>query len=377
MPKRNLQIDVLRGVAVMMVLAAHTHLFRPHGGWKGAVLRGSWSGVDLFFVLSGFLISGLLFSEYQRSGRIGFGRFAARRAMKLYPPLYLLITLALAVRLVQSRMEDVRGSLTPFLHDVFFVQSYLPGTYGHFWSLSVEEHFYVLLPLSLYFGLRIARGRSMNPFQWIPTAFLVLAVLLLAARAATWKWLHPYDLQTHHFPSHLRLDSLMFGVFLSYLAHFQGQRLNGFVDRNYWPVLGGSLLLLAPIWIMNQDNPMVYTLGFTLLYLGYGGLMMVMLRTEMPTEGAPRAALSRIATIGKHSYSIYLWHIPVLVGLQWTKLTEQPYAVALYFGATLGIGIGLSLLVDIPVLRLRDRLWPSRGAPVTGLMTSESLSKAV
>jgi peptidoglycan/LPS O-acetylase OafA/YrhL len=364
MQTRNLQIDVLRGLAVTMVLATHTLYFRPSDSWDAAVVYGLWTGVDLFFVLSGFLISGLLFSEYQRNRCINFGRFAARRAMKIYPPFYLLITLALASRLANTRMEHPWETLVPFIHDVLFVQSYFWGSYWHFWSLSVEEHFYILLPVSLYIGIRVARNRLADPFRRLPVAFLILAVAELAVRVVTWRLIQPYDLHTHQFPTHLRLDSLMFGVLLSYLAHFHKERLNGFIDRNYWPLLVGSLALIAPALALRMANPFVYTVGFTFLYLGFGGLLMVLLRTAMPTSGGPKAVLSMIASIGKHSYSIYLWHLPLELKLITFDLLSKPYGLALYYGASLGVGIGLSMLVDIPVLKLRDRLWPRAGGPL-------------
>jgi peptidoglycan/LPS O-acetylase OafA/YrhL len=88
-PERNLQLDLLRCVAILGVLVAHTTLFRtPASWWDRLVVRPSWTGVDLFFVLSGFLISGLLFSEFQKTGGINYRRFAIRRALKLYPTLY-------------------------------------------------------------------------------------------------------------------------------------------------------------------------------------------------------------------------------------------------------------------------------------------------
>ena len=372
--QRNLQIDVLRGIAVLMVLVTHTVLFRPPTGRLKWVIYGCGIGVELFFVLSGFLISGLLFSEYQRSGHINFGRFAARRAMKIYPPLYLLITLALASRLIHSRMENPWAALTPFIHDVLFVQSYLPGTYGHFWSLAVEEHFYILLPLSLYFGIRRARAGT-NPFRWIPVGFFALAATCVTARIATSLFVHPWAHQTHNFPTHLCLDALMFGVLLSYLAHFRAQQLYEFIDRNYWKVAAGSLMLISPAFIADTKNPLFMIAGFPCLYLGFGGILLVMLRTKMPTQQSGLAALSTIGFIGKHSYSIYLWHVPLLIKLRDAEHLQAGYGLALYFVVTLVVGIGLSILIDIPVLGLRDRLWPRPGSAIaTSRLASQKVA---
>src|SRR4030095_7664494 len=148
---------------------AHTTMFRrPKWWWENLAAFPSWTGVDLFFVISGFLISVLLFSELQRRRPLSFGRFAIRRALKLYPMLYVLVLGLMLKRLIHSGFHDIGWITTPALHDIFFLQSYLPGTYGHFWSLAVEEHFYILLPLRLYFLLRKASTSEIDPFRKLP-----------------------------------------------------------------------------------------------------------------------------------------------------------------------------------------------------------------
>jgi peptidoglycan/LPS O-acetylase OafA/YrhL len=123
MRERNLQLDLLRCVAILAVLVDHTILFRhPRWWWDRTIVRAGWTGVDLFFVLSGFLISGLLFSEFQQRERINFARFAIRRALKLYPTLYVLVFGTTLVRLIHVHFHDVVGVMKPALHDIFFVQ---------------------------------------------------------------------------------------------------------------------------------------------------------------------------------------------------------------------------------------------------------------
>src|SRR5438046_3761325 len=88
--RRNVQLDFLRGVAILLVILRHTVLFHVPG-WEALLVQFGWAGVDLFFVLSGFLISGLLFSEYRQNGMIRFARFALRRALKIYPAFYFFV----------------------------------------------------------------------------------------------------------------------------------------------------------------------------------------------------------------------------------------------------------------------------------------------
>src|SRR5256885_12127849 len=122
--RRNLQLDFLRGVAILLVILRHTVLFHVPG-WEASLVQFGWAGVDLFFVLSGFLISGLLFSEYRQNGMIRFARFAVRRALKIYPAFYFLVLLTVLARIALHTSDAV---LRPLLHDIFFIQSYMPGT---------------------------------------------------------------------------------------------------------------------------------------------------------------------------------------------------------------------------------------------------------
>src|SRR5215471_3226627 len=166
MQGRNLQLDLLRCLAILSVLVFHgTNSYNARWWWERLIFRFGWTGVDLFFVISGFLISGLLFSEFQRRGQINFRRFAIRRALKLYPTLYVLVFGTTLWRLIHAGFHHVGWIIKPALHDIFFVQSYFPGTYQHFWSLSVEEHFYILLPLALYFMLRKGGWGDNDPFR--------------------------------------------------------------------------------------------------------------------------------------------------------------------------------------------------------------------
>ncbi len=114
---RNRSLDVLRGLAILLVLGRHNEYYSL---WQ----RAGWIGVDLFFVLSGFLISGLLFSEYAETGTINLGRFLLRRGLKIYPAYYFFVLFWLPFNLHQLKLSDL-----------FFMQSYFPGYWGHDSSL--------------------------------------------------------------------------------------------------------------------------------------------------------------------------------------------------------------------------------------------------
>jgi peptidoglycan/LPS O-acetylase OafA/YrhL len=296
------------------------------------------------------------------ANRIRFKRFAFRCAMKIWPPLYALTTAVLVWRLYHNfSLKPV----IPFVRDLLFLDSYLPGTYGHFWSLAVEEHFYILLPICLFLMLRAA-PRSDNPFRAIPTVFLIVASFALLARIVT-AIVTPakagvpiavnfesFDYWVHFFPTHLRIDSLMFGVLLGYYNSFHSSRLWRAVRDGRLVCLLASVLLLLPCFLLSEFSPVLYTVGFTSTYLGFGLLMLVFLETPLPEKG-PLAWMSRaLARTGQYSYSIYLWHMSVL--LFWVGRVHLRPSVAWYFVGSIIIGIAMSKLIEIPALRLRDRL---------------------
>ena len=135
------QLDVLRGIAILLVLLAHQPIPKA-----SQLAHFGLTGVDLFFVLSGYLIGGILLAERYSRGRVGVKRFYFRRAVRIWPPYYACLALTLAVAAAAGL--PARLALPYIAH----VQNYyetLPGLAQHFWSLAVEEHFYLLLPLAL------------------------------------------------------------------------------------------------------------------------------------------------------------------------------------------------------------------------------------
>jgi len=372
MRERNPQLDILRCAAIMGVLVAHTTNFRvPQWWWDRLLIRPSWTGVDLFFVISGFLISGLLFAEFQRRGRINFGRFAIRRALKLYPTLYVLVFGLMFVRLVKYGFHDAGWIIKPALHDVFFLQSYLPGTYGHFWSLAIEEHFYILLPLLLFFMLRKSLVGDTDPFGKLPLIFLLVAIFSLGVRVVHAVLVQPYNHFTHLFPTHLRLDSLSFGVLLSYWYRFHSDRFGSLVNRTRRLLLTISMLLIVPAFIFEQANIITHTIGLTSFYLGYGGFMIAFLQIPLTMKGISGWLLKGLSYIGKHSYPIYLFHLLIISQLQKRQLLNGWLGLALYFVSSIAFGILISKLIEFPVLHLRDRIFPREVAEPTGIAHSQ------
>lgn len=313
--------------------------------------RFGWVGVDFFFVLSGFLVSSLLFKEYIKNEKIFLKRFFIRRGFKIYPPFYLLLIFTILVSFFFHKPLTVPQILSEFL----FFQNYGPPIWGHSWSLAVEEHFYLLIGLLLYFT---SRKKGSNPFSFIPTFFVLLATLLIVFRVLTWINI-PFSYKTHLFPTHLRIDSLFFGVFISYLYNFSRERFLAWVNSNRLKIVMACTLFIIPaVFVDLEQGPWMPTFGFTFLYLGFGGILSLILSSKSDSS------VPIFSALGKYSYSIYLWHLPIhSLGLRFLhdKLnihTSFFQDLTIYLCSSLILGVIMSKLVETPFLKLRDRLYP-------------------
>lgn len=370
---RSAALDTLRAVAILLVLGRHfleTSLGKdaPVPIWMELWQRCGWIGVDLFFVLSGFLVSGLLFREYVRFGKIRYGHFLLRRGFKIYPAFYFMFG---AVLLYTAHLGRSFVGWPVVLSETLFIQNYGPSLFPHTWSLAVEEHFYLLLPLLLL----AVRGTKDRPFARLPQLFVVVAVLALAARIVITQTLN-FRLKTHIFPTHLRIDSLLFGVLLSWATHFAPEVLEHAWTRFRWLFAIVAAALVAPALCIEMGSGWYLpTIGLTGVYLASGVLLMFALRWK--------SAWRPLAIIGTYSYSIYLWHIPVrFFGLGWLPQNVTPLTrSAAYLASAVVLGIAAAWLVERPFLALRDRLFPTRSqsvapAPVTTLFESQDEPEA-
>lgn len=343
--RRISQLDVLRSIAVIMVIAQHS---------EGSVWQHQmgWTGVDLFFVLSGFLVSGLLFSEHQRTGQINVSRFLIRRGLKIYPPFWVMIAISSAAT---TLTEGHPPRLFAIACELLFFQNYGPGLFAHTWSLAVEEHFYLL-----FAALSWWRNRRELPGTRRTITFLLSVILFVIMLRVFTQFLVPLRFKATIWGTHVRLDSLVFGALLSYFYHFHSTALETLVVRwRHW-LVAAAAVLLTTVFLTPQEHLYVRTLGFTALYVGYGAVMMLALyvfRFEGPLSKA-------LAFIGRHSYGIYLWHVPVgtlLVKPIIQKLHVPQNAWLNYICLAVPsilIGVAMTKIIESPSLAFRARHYP-------------------
>jgi peptidoglycan/LPS O-acetylase OafA/YrhL len=362
---RLVELDVLRAAAMGLVLVNHLYAMPFPASWPGwshrlfdAGVRGGWVGVDLFFVLSGYLVSGLLFAEYRARGTLTVKRFYARRAWKIYPAYYAM----LAVTIVGLALAHGKPPTGLFLSEALFVQNYLPGVWLHTWSLAAEEHFYLLLPLVLLAFVRRKPGAA-DPFAGVlPLAVLTVGVTCLTLRVAHAELFPEASFSARMSRTHFRIDGLFAGVLVGYLAHFHAARFVPIARRWRWPLIaGGCVALIPPFVLVHSEHVWFTTGGFTVNTLASCAILAGVLHLRLPANSAVAAT----AYLGRCSYAIYLWHIPwVLLGIpQLERLVGEPLdfapRVAVYVIGSVGLGVLMTKLIEVPTLRLREKWSPA------------------
>jgi peptidoglycan/LPS O-acetylase OafA/YrhL len=330
----NPALDGVRAFSILAVIAFHCGV-----PW----CQGGFVGVDVFFVLSGYLITSLLAAEYRESG-IKVGAFYARRALRLYPTLLLLLTvyIALSPYLWPTYDRWLATVVTAFyVMDYALAFSTLYSPMGHTWSLGVEEKFYLLWPLLLPVLLRAHR-----PIVWLIAAF-VTATAWRCFVALTWGWMQAY------FP----FDTHMSGILLGAIAAFVRLKVSKPIAAIACVVLAVGVVTIPSTTKDVSIEGM--TLGITVAEIGA-----VLLVSYAAEHGRTWLLASRpMAYIGRLSYGIYLWHFPVVLLLRDDH--AEPWWVTLSGTVVFSFTMAAICLhfVDAPIKRWREKAWPlPRGA---------------
>jgi peptidoglycan/LPS O-acetylase OafA/YrhL len=346
-------IDFLRFIAVFLVMMRHFNFEAPaHAGnffyvFQQLQLTG-WVGVDLFFVISGFLISGLIFNEMDKSGNFKPARFLIRRGFKIYPSFYLLIVVTAIFFFLKKKLD-----LPHLGAEIFYVQNYFTGLWNHTWSLAVEEHFYFMLAF-VFWWLTKKKG-------WLKSGIVFFILLIVLINCI--KYFAANDLSASNrltYYTHFRIDGLLFGVLVSYIHRYH-QPVCTWWQR--YIALPFAIVLLPCVYyigIAGIFSPVQFHYGYTVLYLYFGNLLLLLLYWDKLFAGK---LFSLPVRLGFYSYSVYLWHMPCkfwVVGTlthlyslsYWTKM-----GIAVL--SSFILGVVFARIIEMPFLRLRDRLYPS------------------
>ena len=353
-------LDALRTLAILLVFSNHaygtfvdaTHERLPLG--KFPLFYFGWSGVDLFFVLSGYLIGGQLWRELASTSSIKVGRFLFRRGMRIWPYYFAFLAAMLAL--------SEHGAWTGFWPDLVFLSNYFPGQISGGWSLSTEEQFYLLAPL----GLLLARRAITINRLWVPLLGLLLLLPLLRAHAlATHSHVHRGDIAfmfVIYTPLHTHADGLIVGLIIAWISVVRPAmtKASRFADNVRVPVI----LAVTGLTLEWADKNIF---DFTALALIYGGATLFALRDQSVLTALTR---SRIFHIGSRlSYSMYLNHFVVLdYFMPWIFSVKSIFAPTTFgflasYTAALSLSVAAAatkfIIIESPFLQLRDA-WVQR-----------------
>lgn len=360
------EIDFLRGIAILLVLMRHQYLFQ-------FTKNMGWIGVDLFFVLSGFLVSGLLFKEYLKYGNIKPGLFLIRRGFKIYPIYFLFYILYLTPILIEHKFVW-KG----FLSDMFFIQNYVWGwgyAYPASWSLAIEEHFYFGFAFLLWLGLKknlfdIKEALISKRISRFEIIIMVIMIICFCLRIYSNVYFPNYNIKNFTM-THLRIDSLLAGVLISYLYYFRNDFLTHFFNSHKVALLILALLLISFSPMIDPlDSFYIKTFGFTFLYISFGILLVYFLIDKnintLLNKCFSNTIVNIISKIGFSSYSIYIIHTFVNYCFAMIKnsifdgFMNQTLIFSSSSVVSVFLGINMTTHIERYFLNIRDRLYPSR-----------------
>ena len=370
---RNPGLDTLRASAIALVFMYHYMCFvsgTPTFGWLSTI---GWAGVDLFFVLSGYLIANQLFAGIARGERLSLPRFYARRALRTLPVFWLVLA---AFALFPAALGG--NAPPPWWRFLTFTQNFglKPGTaFSHAWSLCIEEQFYLVLPAVLVLGALLARGRARGVTLTRTHGWMLMGTLValgVGARIVLWQRYgdaaHVRDYMSWvYYATLCRFDEFIPGMAVAMLKNFHRPAWDRLMARGNAISVGGGVASLAMLTLAYR----VYYIdgvgyGFFMTAFGYSLLAMsfalLVMAALSPQAKVFRWRVPGAAPLALWSYSTYLSHKPLafFIAQQLKPLGVSDGArLTIITVACVAMGGLLYKLVEAPFMAWRDRFVPS------------------
>ena len=310
-------IDSLRALAVLAVIIYHVDV---------NYLPGGFLGVDLFFVLSGYLISSLIIKEYRKTGSLNLYNFYIRRARRLLPAVYFMITVGLVVMVLfnevllrKSHLDAIFGYIYSsnwwyIFHKLDYFDSFgAQSPFKHLWSLAIEEQFYMIFPL-LFLLINRKKKSKDGTYKLNKNFLYVVLGLILVSLIAHILLFDINNISRIYFGTDTRAFSLLVGVVGAILYPMEKLHAKVTPQQNimYSVVSLVSIATLITVMIYTSEyNTWLYRGGFLLVAIL--GLIVIISSGKQHTLMSRLLSFKPVVFIGKISYSLYLWHFPVLV----------------------------------------------------------------
>ena len=351
-------IDSLRALAVLAVIIYHVDV---------NYLPGGFLGVDLFFVLSGYLISSLIIKEYRKTGSLNLYNFYIRRARRLLPAVYFMITVGLVVMVLfnevllrKSHLDAIFGYIYSsnwwyIFHKLDYFDSFgAQSPFKHLWSLAIEEQFYMIFPLLFLLVNRKKKSKD-GTYKLNKNFLYVVLGLILVSLIAHILLFDINNISRIYFGTDTRAFSLLVGVVGAILYPMERLHAKVTLQQNmvYSVVSLVSIATLITVMIYTSEyNTLLYRGGFLLVAIL--GLIVIISSGKQHTLMSRLLSFKPVVFIGKISYSLYLWHFPVLVLTTPVSEIGNPniFFVILRIVLTFAVAIVSYVFVETPIRKL-------------------------
>src|SRR6476469_5890515 len=357
--ERQPGLDLLRALAIIVVVIYHAALF----GFKlpGRVDRFGWIGVDLFFVLSGYLIGGQLLAPLARDQRLKLGRFFTRRALRIMPA-YLVVLAIYFLLPAWREYSEMSQPLWKFVLSVQNIALHGGTAFSHAWSLAVEDQFYLALPFLLLFLYRRPRAAIIVPCL-IVVGGIALRAFLAAQNLSVDGGVSFRGFQAWiYYPTWTRLDPLVYGVALAAIEKFRPNWWERLLNCAPWLWLPALGLIAYALYLGETENLTVIACvwQFPLIAVGMAALLVCAVSPRLPFC---RVAIPGAAFIASIAYSAYLIQKLVIHGVEQfcTNHSIDLTSVPALLGVELCVYIAATILflsIERPFLLLRRSLAP-------------------